>query len=55
MPIEIRELVVKATIDPKKDAEEPRPEMKTRDKQKEQLVVQAAEQVFEMLRRRKER
>lgn len=56
MPIEIRELVVKATVDPKKeDGGEARSEKKPKGKEKEKLVTQTAEQVFEMLRRRNER
>lgn len=57
MPIEIRELVVKAVVDPKKGGEAAPAAEKEKPKggDREKVVAQAADQVLEMLRRQRER
>lgn len=54
MPIEIRELVIKATVEAKGSAA-PQSTVVLDEKQKRALVAEAVEQTFDLLRRKKER
>ena len=53
MPIEIRELVIRARIDPKGESKKPAREEKPGAKH--EIVAECVEQVLEILRRRQER
>jgi hypothetical protein len=53
MPVEIRELVIRATVSAPRAAETPAPDAAGQDA--EDLVAACVEQVLEILRREKER
>lgn len=53
MPIEIRELVVKATV--RDRASERQPGSRERRAEKEEIINECVEQVLEILKRKKER
>ncbi len=53
MAIEIKELVIRATIDPK--GEDKKMERKKTDPSREEIVSECIEQVLEILRQRQER
>ncbi len=53
MPIEIKELVIRATIDPKGETREGHGGKP--DRLREDVVAECVEQVLEILRRRRER
>ena len=54
MPVEIRELVIRATIEDGKDKESASPQKKGQ-MNKQQIVEECVEQVLEILRRDRER
>lgn len=53
MPVEIRELVIRATVESQRAPESIAPE--SRDQELEDIVSQCVEQVLEALKREKER
>ncbi|MFH5833422.1 DUF5908 family protein [Halalkalibaculum sp. DA3122] len=53
MPIEIRELVIKAVIDEEGQPDARRAE--NRDKQRQQIIRESVEQVLEIFEKRRER
>ncbi len=53
MPVEIRELVIRATVSPPNAAETPGTD--NRELELEEIVTMCVEQVLEILRREKER
>ena len=54
MPVEIRELVIRATVDDKKDVAK-KPDSGGRQQPKQDLVAECVEQVLRILRRQRER
>jgi hypothetical protein len=53
VPIEIKELVIRARVDPK--GEEKKTEGKKAEGQQQEIVAECVEQVLEILRQRRER
>jgi hypothetical protein len=54
MPIEIRELVIRATVD-SGDERRPRPETEAAGGDRTELIEECVEQVLDILRKREER